>query len=118
MKPADPAPNDFLPLTPATFHILLSLAEGERHGYGIMQEVTEGTGGALRIGPGTLYGSLKRLMADGLVEDVGERDPDDPRRRYYRLTALGRSVARAEALRLESLVRTARSRRLIGPAGA
>jgi DNA-binding PadR family transcriptional regulator len=111
-------PETFLPLTPATFHILLALAEGEKHGYGIMQEVAEGSAGALRIGPGTLYGSLKRLMGDGLVEEVADRVSDDPRRRYYRLTALGRAVARAEALRLESMVRTARSRNLIGPAGA
>lgn len=116
MSSADP--ESFLPLTPATFHILLTLADGERHGYGIMQEVAEGSGGALRIGPGTLYGSLKRLMADGLVEEVAERSLEDPRRRYYRLTALGRAVARAEALRLESMVRTARSRKLIGPASA
>ena len=118
MSSADPAPEQFLPLTPATFHILLTLVDEERHGYGIMQEIAQTTGGALRMGPGTLYGSLKRLVADGLVEEVGDRTLEDPRRRYYRLTGLGKSVARAEALRLESMVRTARSRKLIGPAGA
>jgi DNA-binding PadR family transcriptional regulator len=114
----DPAPEQFLPLTPATFHILLALVEEERHGYGIMQEIAQTTGGALRMGPGTLYGSLKRLVADGLVEEVDDRAADDPRRRYYRLTALGRAVARADAQRMVSMVRTARSRKLIGPAGA
>jgi DNA-binding PadR family transcriptional regulator len=116
MVPAHPEASGFLPLTPATFHILLALAAGERHGYAIMQEIAEGTGGALRVGPGTLYGSLKRLVSDGLVEEVDDRAQDDPRRRYYRLTGLGRAVAAAEALRLDSMVRTARSRKLIGPA--
>lgn len=116
MPSADPAPEQFLPLTPATFHILLALVEEERHGYGIMQEIAQT--GALRMGPGTLYGSLKRLVADGLVEEVDDRAADDPRRRYYRLTSLGRAVARADAQRMVSMVRTARSRKLIGPAGA
>lgn len=111
-----PAPEQFLPLTPATFHILLTLVDEERHGYGIMQEIAQTS--ELRMGPGTLYGSLKRLVADGWVEEVGDRTLEDPRRRYYRLTALGKSVARAEALRLDAMVRTARSRKLIGPAGA
>jgi DNA-binding PadR family transcriptional regulator len=105
------------PLTPAVFHILLALVGGERHGYGIMQEVTALTGGALRLGPGTLYGTLKRLLAAGLVEESGERpDPalDDERRRYYRLTELGHRVATEEARRLESLVNAARSKRLLG----
>ncbi|HEX2091339.1 MAG TPA: PadR family transcriptional regulator [Longimicrobiaceae bacterium] len=111
-------PDGFLPLTPATFHILLSLVDEERHGYGIMREVEERTGGELRLGPGTLYGSLKRMLGEGLVEEAGERpDPgmDDERRRYYRITSLGRTVASAEARRLASLVRLARSKRLIGP---
>ena len=115
--PAAPRPPDeLLPLTPATFHILLALADAERHGYGIMQEVAERTGGAIRLGPGTLYGSLKRLAADGLVEEADERagPGDDERRRYYRLSAFGRAVARAEARRLAAAVRLARSKRLIG----
>ena len=106
------------PLTPAMFHILLALAAGERHGYAIMREVDDLTGGAQRLGPGSLYGSIKRLLADGLIEESGERpDPaaDDERRRYYRLTDLGRRAAGAEARRLEVLVRAARGRRLLGP---
>ena len=117
----DPPPEAMLPLTPATFHILLALADAERHGYAIMQEVAARTAGALRVGPGTLYGSLKRLVADGLVEASGERaDPGqgDERRRYYRLTAFGRAVARAEARRLEAMVRLARGARLLAPGSA
>jgi DNA-binding PadR family transcriptional regulator len=112
-----PPPESLLPLTPATFHILLALADAERHGYAIMQEVTTRTAGALRLGPGTLYGSLKRLVADGLVEPAGEREDegDAERRRYYRLTPFGRAVARAEARRLEAMVRLARGARLLAP---
>jgi DNA-binding PadR family transcriptional regulator len=105
------------PLTPAMFHILLALAGGERHGYAIMREVEALTGGAQRLGPGSLYGSIKRLLAAGLIEECGERpDPaaDDQRRRYYRLTDLGRRAAGAEARRLEALVRAARGRHLLG----
>ena len=112
------APESLLPLTPATFHILVALADGERHGYGIMREVEERTDTGLRLGPGTLYGSLKRLLGEGLIEESGERaDPQlgDERRRYYRLTPFGAAVARAEARRLEALVREARRKRLIGP---
>ena len=111
------SPETVLPLTPATFHILLALADAERHGYGIMQEVAERTDGAVRLGPGTLYGSLKRLLEAGWVDESDERaDPalDDERRRYYRLTPFGRSVARAEAKRLDAVVRAARRKRLIG----
>ena len=110
----------FLPLTPAIFHILLALAGGERHGYGIMQEVDASTNGQLKLGPGTLYGSIKRLLADGLIEESDERpDPtlDDQRRRYYRLTEWGRRVAAAEAARLERLVVEARAKRLLPDAG-
>src|SRR5579862_1240670 len=117
MNPSS-SPDQQLPLTPAVFHILLALAGGERHGYGIMQEVSALTAGALRLGPGTLYGTLKRLLAAGLVEESGERpdpDLDDERRRYYRLTELGQRVAEEEARRLERLVGAARSRRLLGP---
>ena len=109
-------PGDLLPLTPAVLHILLALADEERHGYGIMREVEERTGGQTRLGPGTLYGSIKRMLADGLIEESNERpDPslDDSRRRYYRTTDFGRRVAGAEAGRLASLVSTARTKRLI-----
>lgn len=110
----------FLPLPLAAFHILLALAEGERHGYAIMQEVAASTDGKLRLGPGTLYGSIKRLLADGLIVEAGER-PDaalgNERRRYYRLTDLGLRVASAEAERLERLVGMARRRRLLSRAG-
>jgi DNA-binding PadR family transcriptional regulator len=113
-------PESFLPLTPAIFHILLALAGGEHHGYGIMQEVDAGTDGQLKLGPGTLYGSIKRLLADGLIEESDERpDPalDDQRRRYYRLTEWGRRVAAAEAGRLERLVAEARAKRLLPRSG-
>ena len=109
-------PRDLLPLTPAVLHILLSLADEERHGYGIMREVEGRTGGGVRMGPGTLYGSIKRMLADGLIEESDERpDPelDDSRRRYYRITDFGRRVAGAEAARLESLVSSARDKKLL-----
>jgi DNA-binding PadR family transcriptional regulator len=102
-----------LPLSPAMFHILLALADREQHGYGIMQEV-EGQGG-MRLGPGTLYGSIKRMLAGGLIEESDERpDPemDDERRRYYRLTDFGQRVVSAEVDRLAKLVRIARSKSL------
>jgi DNA-binding PadR family transcriptional regulator len=108
-------PQDFLPLTPAIFTILLALADGEKHGYGIMQEITERAGG-LRIGPGTLYGSIKRLLEDKWIEESEKRpDPahDDERRRYYRLTEWGQRIAAAEAARLEALVHLAHRRRLL-----
>ncbi len=110
-------PETYLPLPPATFQILVALVDGERHGYAIMKEVSEHSEGTVRLGPGTLYGSLKRLLEAGLVAEGGERtDPemDDERRRYYRLTELGLSVARAEARRLDAMVRVARRRNLIG----
>ncbi len=116
MKNVGRDPESLLPLTPAVFHILLALVDGERHGYGIMQEVAHRTDGKARMGPGTLYGSIKRMLADGLIEESGERpDPalDDERRRYYRLTNLGQRVVRAEAERLERLVNIARSKRLL-----
>jgi DNA-binding PadR family transcriptional regulator len=104
-------------LTPAVFQILLALADAERHGYGIMKEVEANTRGRMRMGPGTLYGTIKRLLAAGLIEESDERpDPelDDERRRYYRLTAAGRQAVAAEAARLADLVRVARSKRLLG----
>ena len=107
------SPHDLLPLTPPVFHILLALAGEERHGYGIMQDVARQTGDALQLGPGTLYGCLKRMLAAGLVEESDERpDPalDDERRRYYRMTSLGKRVVRAEAERLAGAVMAARAR--------
>jgi DNA-binding PadR family transcriptional regulator len=109
-------PAQLLPLTPAVFHILLALADGERHGYGIMQEVEARTKQKVRLGPGTLYGSIKRMIADNLIEESDERpDPalDDERRRYYKLTRFGRMVAIAEAERLENLVGAARAKKLL-----
>ena len=107
------SPQGLLPLTPPVFHILLALAEEERHGYGIMQDVAQQTDGALQLGPGTLYGCLKRMLAAGLVEESDERpDPalDDERRRYYRMTTLGKRIVRAEAQRLASAVTVAMAR--------
>jgi len=111
-------PEAFLPLPAATFQILLALVDDERHGYAIMKEVADRSDDAVRLGPGTLYGTLKRLLEAGLVEEGGERaDPDagDERRRYYRITKRGLAVARAEAKRLEGMVRAARRKKLIGP---
>jgi DNA-binding PadR family transcriptional regulator len=109
--------DEFLPLSETTFQVLLALSDRERHGYAIMHEVEIRTAGRVRLGAGTLYGALKRLVADGLVEEAGERveSPGDERRRYYRLSTLGRAVARAEARRLVSAVRLARDLRLISP---
>ena len=109
--------KEFLPLNHADFHILLVLADGERHGYGIMADVEKMTGGATTFGPGTLYTSIKRLLSSGLLEESANRpDPklDDERRRYYRLTAPGRRVLTAESERLTVLLRYARSHRLVG----
>lgn len=103
-----PRPEDFLPLKPTWFHVLLSLADQEQHGYGIMQEVLDRTGGKVRLWPATLYGTLKRLIDEELIEESGSRpaaELDDARRRYYRLTRLGRRVLAAESARLEELVR-------------
>ncbi|MGP8245808.1 MAG: PadR family transcriptional regulator [Bryobacteraceae bacterium] len=109
-----PSPENFLPLKPNWFHVLLSLAEKEQHGYGIMQEVLERTDGKVRLWPATLYGTLKRLIEEGLIEESGDRpaaELDDARRRYYRLTRLGRKVLAAESQRLEDLVRLIRAKR-------
>ena len=114
-------PRDLLPLSPAVLNILPALADEERHGYGIMREVQERTEGRTRMGPGTLYGSIKRMLADGLIEESEERpDPamDDQRRRYYRITDFGRRVAGAEAERLSGLVETARARKLLRGRGS
>jgi DNA-binding PadR family transcriptional regulator len=109
-------PNTFLPLTLAVFHIMLALAAGESHGYGIMLEVERLTSGRMNLGPGTLYRSIQRMLLDGLIEETKESndsEDDDERRRYYRLTAFGLEVARAESQRLESLVKAARQRKLL-----
>lgn len=106
--------EQFLPLKPHWFHILLSLADQEQHGYGIMQEVLERTGGKVRLWPATLYGTLKRLIDVELIEESDERpepEADDERRRYYRLTKLGQRVLEAESERLEELVRVLRGKR-------
>lgn len=113
-------PDDMLPLTPAVFHILLALADGEKHGYGIMQDVIHITNGQIKMGPGTLYGTIKRMLESAFIEEAEARpDPalDDERRRYYRLTDWGAKVARAEAQRLESLVRAAQLKRLTAGGG-
>jgi DNA-binding PadR family transcriptional regulator len=104
-------PKTFLPLPQAQFHVLVALTDGERHGYAIMQAVEESSSGAVRMGPATLYGTLKKLVDRGLAEELAHRrDPDDDqRRRYYRLTGLGERVCAAEASRLSSLVRITRA---------
>jgi DNA-binding PadR family transcriptional regulator len=112
-------PEELLPLSPAAFHIMLALADSERHGYGIIKEVEGRTEGRVRLGPGTLYGAIRRLEDEGLVEESDERPDaslDDERRRYYRLTAFGRRVAAAEAERLSQLVATARAKKLLSRA--
>ena len=112
MRHSSPNPEEFLPLTPAVFHILLALADAERHGYAVMEHVAETTDGQIKMGPGTLYGTIKRLLGSALIEESDERpDPqmDDERRRYYRLTRLGRRVMEAEARRYAHLVKLARA---------
>ena len=104
--------NALLPLAPAMFQILVAVADQDRHGYAIMQDVTARTDGRMKLSPGTLYGSIKRMLDDGLIVEVDERpDPelDDERRRYYRLTPFGREVAQYEADRLSTLLRQARA---------
>jgi len=105
-------------LTPAVFHILLALADGESHGYGIMQDVERFTNGGTRLGPGTLYRSIQRMLVDGLIEELAislHDETDEDRRRYYRLTPKGLSVATREAERLADLVDAARHRDLLTP---
>jgi DNA-binding PadR family transcriptional regulator len=106
-------PQRFIPLKPQWFHIMLSLAGGEQHGYGIMQDVLNRTMGKVRLWPATLYGSIKRLIEADLIEESNERpapELDDARRRYYRLTPLGQRVLDAECDRLQELVRTIRAK--------
>ena len=129
-RPADP--HELLPLTPVVLHILLALAEsgrdaqeerGGKHGYAVAQEVEEITQGQIRMGPGTLYGSIQRMLTSGLIEEVARprmpvrwragQPPDDERRRYYRVTALGRDVLRLELARLARVVAVARSKHLL-----
>jgi DNA-binding PadR family transcriptional regulator len=115
MSRTTPDPHDFLPLTPAIAHILLALADDDRHGYAIMQEIDRMTGGAVRMGPGTLYGTIKRMIAARLIEEADGRpgpERDDERRRYYRATPLGRAVLAAETERMARLVGAARAKRV------
>jgi DNA-binding PadR family transcriptional regulator len=109
-------PEDHLPLSPAIFHILLALADSDRHGDGIMQEVKIRTEGRVQLGPGTLYGAIKRLLEKGVIEETEERpdlDLSDERRRYYRLTEFGQRVLQAEAERLAGLVKQAQAKQLL-----
>ena len=109
-------PENLLPLTPAVFHVLLALSDGERHGYAIMREVAETTDGKIKMGPGTLYGTIKRLLEAKLIEETDERpdqELDDERRRYYCLTGLGQRVVQAEAERYAQMVELARGKKLI-----
>jgi DNA-binding PadR family transcriptional regulator len=113
-------PSELLPLTPAVLHILLSLSTGEKHGYAMMQEVAVQTNGAVRMGPGTLYGSLKRMLLAGLAEEAEERpDPalDNERRRYYRLTDFGQRVLAAELQRLAQVVQLPAAQQMLGTEG-
>jgi DNA-binding PadR family transcriptional regulator len=103
--------SDYLPLTPALFHVLLSLADGQKHGYGIIKEVAARTDGQVELGTGTLYGIVKRLLADGLIRESALGSTD--RRRAYRLTPLGRRIALAEAERLRDLVIAAQAKKLL-----
>jgi DNA-binding PadR family transcriptional regulator len=103
--------TDFLPLSPATFYILLALSDEDRHGYGIMQEVARQSEGRYKLGPGTFYDNLEKLIAHGVVKEVPRKSAnDDPRRRYYRMTGFGRNLLLAEIARLDSIVREAKVR--------
>ena len=108
----EPRAEEMLPLPPATFHILMAVAEEDRHGYAIIQDVAARTGGALKLSAGTLYRSIQRMLEQGLIVETRERpepELDDERRRYYRITEFGTAVARAETRRLTQLVRLARA---------
>jgi len=110
IDPSGPDVESFLPLPLASFHMLLSLSEGDHHGYALKRAILHRTGGRMNLGSGALYGSIKKMLEQGLVEETLDRpDPslDDERRRYYRITPLGRQVVEAEALRLRELVRVA-----------
>lgn len=116
MRPKRRDPETLLPLTPAMFHVLIALADGERHGYAIIKEIERRTAGDLWLSAGTLYALVRRFVTEGVIEESAERpDPalDDERRRYYRLTAFGRDVAQAEARRFETLIAMARAKQLV-----
>ncbi len=111
------ATESFLPLTPAMFYVLLALADGDKHGYAVMKEVSLRTAGRTRLSAGTLYGIIKRLLTEGLIEESRRRpaaENDDERRRYYRLTSFGRQVAMAEAERMDEALAVARVKKLLG----
>lgn len=117
MPDAQDDPRRYLPLTTAVFHILLALADSEKHGYAIMREVEKTTGGSMTMGPGTLYGAIKRLLKTGLIAETDARpDPalDDSRRRYYELSGLGRQVLSTEVERLADMVEIARHKKVWG----
>lgn len=112
----DPSPETFLPLPAAVFHILIALADRDRHGYSIMQDVSARTEGAVQLSAGTLYSSIRRMLEQGLIQELSkppDRSSTDERRRYYRLTRFGRRVAAAEVARLNALVRQARATGLV-----
>jgi DNA-binding PadR family transcriptional regulator len=114
MPQSDPNVETFLPLSAPVFHVLIAMADGDKHGYAILKEVEERTGGKVRLSAGTLYAIIKRLLNDGFIEEIEERPAeDDERRRYYTLTAFGRKVAAAEAQRMEDMVAAARTKKLL-----
>jgi DNA-binding PadR family transcriptional regulator len=116
MRKVERDPESLVPLPLSVFHILLSLCDAERHGYGIMKEVEARTGGKVRLGPGVLYGNIKQMIHDGLIEKSNARpdpDLDDERRIYYRLTNFGQRVAGAETKRLSQLISMARNKRVL-----
>ena len=118
MTEAERDPNDLLPLPPAQLHILLALADGEKHGYAVMSEVEQITNGEVSMGPGTLYGAIKRMLNAGLIEESDNRpDPemDDERRRYYRTSGFGARVLTAELSRLDQLIRAAQAKQVAAP---
>jgi DNA-binding PadR family transcriptional regulator len=109
--------QEWLPLSPTVFHILLALADGERHGYAIMREVEQSTEGKVRMGPGTLYGAVKKLLSDGLIEEM-DSERGEERRRYYRLSGLGARVLNGELSRLRGILESAKGKKLVQPSGA
>jgi len=114
MPQKDPEVDRYLPLTPPVFHVLIALADGEKHGYAILKEVEGRTAAKVQLSTGTLYAMIKRLLNDGLIQEIDERpDEDDERRRYYALTAFGRKVASAEAERMEEMLESARMKKLV-----
>jgi len=113
--------ESYLPLTPALFHVLLALSDGEKHGYVISKEIARRTNNEVKLSTGTLYGIIKRLLDDAMIEESAERPDfslDDQRRRYYRLTKLGKAVAEAEAERMERVLALARAKHVLGPQSA